>query len=178
MDKWIKAGVIGTLISAFCTGLGLFLGRGVSMNLSAALFFVASALLLTSAWLAFVRKPKPISKSGDQLRSLAFRLLKEEAEVLLKAYRRLGFDDPQNTKTPLNPASWPNFTPPTQWTYTQVQICSLKGRLDWLIMASDVAFREARWSDHVEVFQAGPSTVMALERFQSLLQSKIDALER
>ncbi len=61
-----------------------------------------------------------LTKSG-----LAFRMLSEECEFFLRVYRQIKFDNPENCRYPLNSSSWPDFHPPTTWTYVQISLCNL-----------------------------------------------------
>lgn len=115
----------------------------------------------------------------DEQRPLAFRMLQEECEFLHRSYRDLGFTDPANTKLPLNPASWPDFSAERPWSYTDVKLCCLHSHFILFSAVARSAFNEMGWNDYVELFNLDGKCVLmvdllvALERFQRLLESKV-----
>jgi hypothetical protein len=64
-------------------------------------YVMGLAIYLTIRWL-----PRREARKSE---AMAFRILLEDADLLLRIYRRLGFDDPEKTRLPLNHATWPNF---------------------------------------------------------------------
>ena len=108
----------------------------------------------------------------------AFAVFMEETEFLLRVYRRLSFDDPADTRLPLNPASWPNFNPPQIWTYTQIQMCCLSGRFDLLVLLAKQGLKDAGSDEKFELLDLNrESTVMvellpALEQFRDAMKAK------
>ncbi len=136
------------------------------------------SLYLFYQWLSSRRRKR------DPVRSLAFRMLEEECDFFHRSYRELAFNDPEHTKLPLNPASWPAFDSHTPWSYTHVSLCRLRSHFTWFVNVAKVSFREMGWNDYVEIFDLPEgSTLMvnlleALKKFQDVLESKVELVEQ
>ncbi len=172
---WAIGSAIASFAGARLTHASAELGTTINASLLlVGVYIMALAAYLTTRWL-----PRRETRKSE---TMAFRIFLEDAEFLLRVYRSLGFDDPQNTRLPLNRSSWPNFNPPVTWTFTEISLFSLSVRLDWLVMVASRTFAEMGWTDYVELFSLPrESTVMvdliaALENFRDLLREKIALL--
>ena len=117
-----------------------------------------------------------INTNGVKTSPTSFAVFAEEAEYLIRCYRRLHFDDSQNTRLPLDHASWPNFNPATVWTYTQIQLCCLRERFTYMRELAIKALQQSDYSGPVELFNLTNSVVMvdllpAIQDFRDLMMS-------
>jgi len=121
-------------------------------------------------------------KAARKTSALAFWMLREKCDFLLRVYRQIKFDDPAKCKFPLSSSSWPSLDPPAVWTQIQLKLYDLSNQFGWFILMSRKAFEEIGWKDHVELFQLDRqrATIIeletALEAFKNLLSSKISSL--
>jgi hypothetical protein len=139
------------------------------------------ALLLASVLLLrFVRLPPKSSQGNPE--TLAFRLMTEQCEFLLKAYRGLWGADPEHSKRPLSHVdSWPLPESNSTWTYTQLSLYRLAKDYRWLAGTAKAAFAEMGWKEYVPLFNETPDymvdVVAILEKFERTLEKKIELLE-
>lgn len=146
------------------------------------LWLMGGYFMLCGLYLSFQRL-RFRTKKRDEARSLAFRMLLEESEFFHKSYRVLAANDPEHTKRPLNHTSWPASGSDQPWSYTNVSLCCLSSHFTWFLAAAKVSFNEMAWKEWVELFNLPEdSTLMvdllvALERFQRVLESKIELAE-
>jgi predicted nucleotide-binding protein len=113
--------------------------------------------------------------AGDP-RTMALRMLFEEADYLHRIYRGLDQDNRDRVRLPLFNGSWPDFG--KEWDFVAATLFSHSSRVDWLIRTSQSAWSELKWRvEPVELFQVNQYTTMvdflhALDEFRRLLRTK------
>ena len=109
-------------------------------------------------------------------RTMALRMLFEEADYLHRIYRGLDQDNRDRVRLPLSNGSWPGFG--KEWDFVDATLFSHASRVDWLIRTSQSAWSELKWRvEPVELFQMNQHSTMvdllhALDEFRRLLRTK------
>lgn len=130
---------------------------------------------------SFVRSRVQKRRQGSP-QTLAFRLMIEQCEFLLKGYRNLLASDPDHSKRPLSHQdSWPLLESNSTWTYTQLRLWLLASDYRWLVESAKASFAEMGWTEQVPFFRESPVYMVellpVLEKFERTLESKIALLE-
>jgi hypothetical protein len=97
---------------------------------------------------------------------LAAALLRVDAEAILQKYRQLDFDHRQESRLPLNSASWPNYD--KTWDFVDVTLCIQSRMMNILVMKAHILWTQMGYEDEPQLFSLNEN---------SLLYQVIDALE-
>jgi hypothetical protein len=192
-DKWVKLAAIANIfvalevairdvIAFFSTTVGRP-GSGqmnwIPLLVCAVLLYITLAMY-KDKW-PFHRKSSELQKAAEKAKSLAFRLLLERCQLLIKGYRRLSSIDPEHTKKPLSPEdSWHLLGENERWSYTELSLLRYAQDYSWLIETAKKAFAEMGWEPapfFVEKPYYMTEVLAALEKFEDLLTKKVALLE-
>jgi predicted nucleotide-binding protein len=109
-------------------------------------------------------------------RTMALRMLFEEADYLHRVYRHLDEDNGERVRLPLFGGTRAQFG--NNWDFVDATLFSHASRVDWLIRTSRSAWFEMKWPvEPVELFQMNEHSTMvdllhALDEFRRLLRTK------
>lgn len=116
------------------------------------------------------------TRAAGDTRTLALRMLFEEADYLHRIYRGLDPDNRDRVRLPLFNGSWPGFG--KEWDFVDAMLFSHATRVNCLIRTSQSAWSELKWrAEPVELFQMNQHSTMvdllhALDEFRRLLRTK------
>jgi hypothetical protein len=120
-------------------------------------------------------------KESLGLMTLGFRLLKDDCEFVLRAYRQLDQDHRDAVRLPLSPHSWPEFG--EKWEYVDCALWMLSHRTKWIVAQAEQVWTEMGWTDRPLLFASSKdrSIVMAnlladLGKLQGDLERKIEEI--
>lgn len=189
-NKWIKAGVIGTYLCLAAQMWGVFKptnGSAPMIYLPFILTVVSALLVIAATLISFGMWPFSRWSTGNKYRkdaksrSLAFRIMLEKCQFLIKSYIALSSNDPEHTKKPLSADdSWHQLEENERWTYTQLSLLRYAQDYCWLLNTAKKSFAEMGWED-APFFTEKPYFLLqvqaALQKFEALLDLKITSLE-
>lgn len=194
-DKWVKLPAIANIVvafdvvvrdlSAYFTGTASRSGSGqmnwIPLFLCAVLLYISLAMSKDKWPFNGKGRSSETATTSDKARSLAFRLMLERCQFLIKNYRQLSSIDPEHTNKPLSAEdSWLPLEENRIWSHTQLSLLRNFQNYSWLVDTAKKSFAEMGWESaalFTEKPYFMPEVLAALEKFEALLTKKIASLE-
>ena len=130
----------------------------------------AYAALTALGVFLMVRMFSPQKRNGEPSKTLIFSVLQQDCQVMLASYKKMMFDNRQESRLPLSPSSWPHFGQP--FDYVHYSLASNSRMFSEFEIKMRSLWQDMERTDDLKMFSLGPHSRMdeVVEAFEEVDQ--------